>query len=595
MIIMIKKNTYKLLIVVIAIMLLAGCGGTNNETTNNETDNITQSPQDTSEYILNLFNGENTSIENEEKIIQALPDIDWGTCYRLNYETEELLMDWLFNRAMETHDIKILTNFLRATKGLDGALAEGYGWDVAQLYSNDIRKFVSCLNKLQQNEIEQIHFYLLFEWSFLEDNDRNKIIDNTHKLLLLSDISEKEKEIINGLLEVLSTSQEYWEYETTATLKDENKNLITLKAEIGETIDISAEAEEEFNMGRELIDKDFEKLIPEQQEIVRKYCETKTSIWDTGTLGDSWYNAGGPNKMSASSFLSQDSEITYNPENIHDFDLRTAWAVKNGIGEYISIHFEPFFPRVNKIKIYNGYQKSEETWNNNSRVKKIKLYINDNPYAILELEDTRAVQEFSIEPVQSKTEEQDLVLRFEIIEVYKGNKFRDVVISEINFEGLDVLCFKSGTLIKMVDGSQKPIEQLKPNDKILSYNLNDNRVETSTILGLEKVIHNNLVILDFGNFQITSTDDHPYFVQDKGWSSINPLKTSYYNNMKNTQQLEIGDSVMLLSHNNKISTVKLLKIKKATIPEMTYTITKLDKNNSFFANGLLVGVEEINK
>lgn len=221
------------------------------------------------------------------------------------------------------------------------------------------------------------------------------------------------------------------------------------------------------------------------------------------------------------------------------------------------------------------------------------MYINDKPHAILELEDTRALQEFSIEPVQSQTEGQDLVLKFEIMEIYKGDKFQDVVISEINFDGLDVLCFKSGTMIKMADGSSKPIEQLKQNDEILSYNINNNLVEISTILGLEKAIHNNLVILDFGNFEIASTDDHPYFVQNKGWSSMNPLKTSNYKNMKGAQQLELGDSVILLSDDDRISTAQLLRISKITIPEITYTITKLDKNNSFFANGLLVGVEEI--
>lgn len=206
---MISKNAYKLFIVILAIMLIAGCVGANNKVTNNEIDNITKSPQDTSKYIFNLFNGENTSVENEEKIIQALPDINWSTCYKLDFETEELLMNWLFNRAMKTHDIEPLTNFLKATKGLDGAMAEGYGWYVTQLYSNDIRKFVNSLDKLQQNELEQIHSFLLWEWSFLHCDERKKIKDDTHKILFLSDITEKEKKIINELLEVLLDSEKY--------------------------------------------------------------------------------------------------------------------------------------------------------------------------------------------------------------------------------------------------------------------------------------------------------------------------------------------------------------------------------------------------
>lgn len=150
---MIKKTTYKLFLAILAILLLVGCVGANNEATSDETKNINESSPDKSEYILSLFNGENTSIENQEKIIQALPDINWSTCYNLDYDTEEELMDWLFNQIIETQDKNMLTSFLRATKGLDGAMSEGYGWYVAQLYNNDMRKFVNSLDELQQNEL----------------------------------------------------------------------------------------------------------------------------------------------------------------------------------------------------------------------------------------------------------------------------------------------------------------------------------------------------------------------------------------------------------------------------------------------------------
>ena len=52
--------------------------------------------------------------------------------------------------------------------------------------------------------------------------------------------------------------------------------------------------------------------------------------------------------------------------------------------EYIEFYFEPFSPRVTVIEIYNGYFKSG-AWEDNSRVKKFKLYVNNKPYAILEL------------------------------------------------------------------------------------------------------------------------------------------------------------------------------------------------------------------
>jgi hypothetical protein len=66
------------------------------------------------------------------------------------------------------------------------------------------------------------------------------------------------------------------------------------------------------------------------------------------------------------------------------------------------------------------------------------LYINNKPYAILELADTTAQQSFSIPPTRSTIKGKDLILTFEIMEVYKGDKYTDVAVSEINFSGLDV-------------------------------------------------------------------------------------------------------------------------------------------------------------
>jgi hypothetical protein len=69
---------------------------------------------------------------------------------------------------------------------------------------------------------------------------------------------------------------------------------------------------------------------------------------------------------------------------------------------------------------------------------KFKLYINNKPYAILELADTTAVQTFSIPPTRSTVKNKDLILTFDIMEIYKGDKYIDVAVSEINLIGIDV-------------------------------------------------------------------------------------------------------------------------------------------------------------
>jgi len=158
----------------------------------------------------------------------------------------------------------------------------------------------------------------------------------------------------------------------------------------------------------------------------------------TEGVGCSWYCGGGPYKITSTSIL--DDDARYSDENIHDFSLLNGWVPdsKNGIGESVSFHFKPNSPRIKAIIIYNGYLKTKELWKDNSRAKRIKLKFNNKTFAILELVDTTAAQRFEFEPINSKIENKDLVLTLEILDVYEGEKSTDLVLSEVNFDGIDV-------------------------------------------------------------------------------------------------------------------------------------------------------------
>lgn len=379
-------------------------------------------------------------------------------------------------------------------------------------------------------------------------------------------------------------------------------NLKVIKAELGGVIDISEAAQERYKQWEHLYDQVYikreitmESLTSEQKKLLNEFGEDM-GFWDTVTGACSWYCGGGPKKQEASSFLAPQGGNTYYASNAHDFDLRTAWVegVKGyGIGEYIEYYFEALSPRITEIIVYNGYFKSEKAWEDNSRVKKFKLYVDNKPYAILELQDCRATQCFKVEPLQSKIKNKDLVLKFEILEVYKGKKWDDVAISEINFDGLDVHCFAKGTKISMGDGSVKSIENLQIGDQVLTYNFENQKIEVSTVIELANEIHGNLVKLDFGEITVVSTDDHPYYSVGKGWSSLNPLKTVIYKNINKVNQLSTGDRVSFLEANNQLSFKVLKDVTYLDKKEETFTIVKLDKNDNFFANGLLVGIEEL--
>lgn len=153
----------------------------------------------------------------------------------------------------------------------------------------------------------------------------------------------------------------------------------------------------------------------------------------------SWYCGGSVDKITASSHLSPQGRFSYKPEHAHDFDWESAWVEGvngDGIGQYLLYEF-PSGPRVTTVNILNGYVKTAKAWKENSRVKKLKVYYNNTPIAILNLEDSRSLQSFDI-GVVGRLEGKSWTLKFEILEVYKGTKYRDTAISEIYFDGIDV-------------------------------------------------------------------------------------------------------------------------------------------------------------
>jgi hypothetical protein len=334
---------------------------------------------------------------------------------------------------------------------------------------------------------------------------------------------------------------------------------------------------------------DYEKLSESDKQMINSLEMMEGPL--TQGPGCSWYCGGGPYKITSSSYMKDQGKITYLPDNIHDFNLFTAWVPDNSngaIGKKINFHFKPFEPRVNEIIIWNGYIKNSDLWKANSRVAKFKLIINGKPNAILELKDVTNTQSFKINPVQSTDSTKDLILTLEILEIYKGTKYNDVAISEINFDGLDVHCFGAGTQITMADYSEKRIEQIRKNDWVLTFDNNTNRLVKTQVSELIQTRHSNLLKLKFLDREIITTDDHPFWTKDKNWTSINPYKSNNnYNQEMEVRQLLIGDKIFIPDENKFVELTEIEKIEKE---QMTFTL-ELSAGNSFVANGLLVKTE----
>jgi len=341
--------------------------------------------------------------------------------------------------------------------------------------------------------------------------------------------------------------------------------------------------------------KDWDDLTEVQRALIDKYGEVYESMWDIEGAGCSWYCGGGPKKVTASSSLSPQGDNSYSGRNAHDLSYMTAWVegVKGeGVGEFLLYEFSAESPRINTIIVVNGYVKSVDAWKNNGRVKRLKMYVNDKPYAILNLEDLPAAQTFNVEPIgesdranyQALKAKPDWKLKFEILEVYHGQKYDDVAITEIYFSGLDVHCLGKGTQVTMADGSLRNIELLRVGESVLSYNAEKRAYESSSILELANPVHEDLVELTFEQGQkLIATPDHPFFHNGR-WFSFNPEKTRFDYQYDEVLQLEKGQ---------RLGEFVLTDVISLRESRGTFTIVRLSRNNTFIANGIIVGTEPL--
>jgi hypothetical protein len=189
---------------------------------------------------------------------------------------------------------------------------------------------------------------------------------------------------------------------------------------------------------------EWERLYEKEDFDEMDYDEKKygdLSIYDDLYSGKcSWYCGGEVKKVTASSCLAPQGKFTYAGKNAHDFSHESVWATKGkGVGQSLTYTFEGKCPRITAVKILNGHVKTENAWRANSRVKRLRMYYNGKPYAILELQDSRSMQYFPVGTLgYHDPKKPNWTLKFEILDVYPGDKYGDTVISELYFDGIDV-------------------------------------------------------------------------------------------------------------------------------------------------------------
>jgi len=149
-------------------------------------------------------------------------------------------------------------------------------------------------------------------------------------------------------------------------------------------------------------------------------------------------------------------------------------------------------------------------------------------------------------------------------------------------------CFVAGTKILMTDGSQKNIENILVGDKILSTNMDNMLIEEDEVIRFPVTIEfYRKIIIKFSNgIDIKCSPQHPIYVKGKGWSVID-VKMAEKDISFDLATIEEGD-IVFYYEKGILKEIKIEKIIDSGNYEKMYNVKYVKKNNTFFANGILV-------
>jgi hypothetical protein len=158
--------------------------------------------------------------------------------------------------------------------------------------------------------------------------------------------------------------------------------------------------------------------------------QTSTTGSNTSTTGSGTATGAilaRPDSTTASSSLEATTIANFRPANLLDGDLTSAWnegADGPGLGEWVRFDFRESIPLA-RVEIANGYQKDEQRFAGNVRVKALELTYSDGSTQLVQLLDSEGLQ--TIQPSVDETAQ----ITFTIISVYPRYEWQDAALSEI--------------------------------------------------------------------------------------------------------------------------------------------------------------------
>lgn len=211
---------------------------------------------------------------------------------------------------------------------------------------------------------------------------------------------------------------------------------------------------EEFFYGDSADDEHFNSM---------EYSEDATDFgWSEWHAPCGEFCAGSMERQFVASSTLASSDDRYSVDNLRSLSRKDVWAEGaegSGIGEYIVYDVDtdwgvyhkdtwwmlgaaddygyPYdgYMRYLEVCVVNGYAKNDKTWEENGRVKTLLMYVEDQPYAYLELGDTIKPQYFTLpEGDILAVGNGEIGFRFEIVDVYPGSKYEDTCLTGLALE-----------------------------------------------------------------------------------------------------------------------------------------------------------------
>lgn len=145
-------------------------------------------------------------------------------------------------------------------------------------------------------------------------------------------------------------------------------------------------------------------------------------------------------------------------------------------------------------------------------------------------------------------------------------------------------CFVAGTLVTMADNTTKAIEKVVKGDKVLTYDMDAQKLDTDVVKKTLTQKRNDMVTIEFENgTKITASPNHP-FITDKGLASFSPSATMR-EDKRDVNRLTVG-ALVLTEDEDWVKVTKITKSKKEEVT--VYNLPDIGGENTFFVNGICV-------